>query len=616
MRKIGYLRSNEEETGGRLLPPDWIIRFDSGETIGVEDAKRHIGIFGSTGTGKTASCVYPIIHRHIELGHPVVMIDIKGVMRAKIRGMARAAGREADYIEFGTSPSSTPLNIISGLEPGGFNAFLMGMLEQAIKGRTGNQDFHFKAVRMATDCYQLLCWLAERDTRYAPTFSLISEMFAEPAMAAEMFSSFTKQADLTEEQRQFVATVKGRLFHVLNQTSEIQKRASSTHSEQCAYYTQMIDATLREMLDSPGIREKFCDPDADGVDFFSIFLGRKICVINFRPETGPIGARLARHLLASAYATIYRMGPGLGTKLICVDEFHEVADLSGNRYSDSNFIALAREFDTSFVCATQSANALRAAGHDDAAVSAFISNLNTKLFFHTEDPFTREIAAAHDPDTDLAALPPHEAFAAWYDGEYRKGIRQLDQMYNYTRGIEPVQFKLKANLDKAVKEDTSPAVERQASPRLCCSPLFRKFRNLFTEEPSIHVPVGYFPYVERVLAFFSDLQLGLRLKSLRMTAAGNIWAESEGKPSELEMLNEWLKPTMYLCVRCGEPLPVRVRQRKDGSLSIKKTIRTEMLCSACADRYLPDIPLPEPEPYVEEAPVEIEDQKDSGYPQF
>lgn len=64
MTQIGFL----SESRRKEQPPvkkDWLVKFDSGHSIGVQDALRHIGIFGSTGTGKTESFIYPLIHRHL-----------------------------------------------------------------------------------------------------------------------------------------------------------------------------------------------------------------------------------------------------------------------------------------------------------------------------------------------------------------------------------------------------------------------------------------------------------------------------------------------------------------------------------------------------------------------
>lgn len=425
--QIGFL-SRKPEPVVQMPRDDYIVRFDSGASIGIEDALRHMLVLGMTGTGKTVSFIIPVLYRHMLAGHAGLIIDIKGNMLGKIRGLARAAGRESDVLEFGTAPGSLPLNLVDGMSPARFRDTMRALLDRAINGKSNNMDFHYKAIQIATDAYTMLMWLAERDKAYTPTLSLIAEMYGNVQQASRLFAYFAKLPDLTEEQKAFVASVSSNRFHILSQTPEVQNKGGSTHFEQLNYYTQTMDALLREFLSSPGIEEKFCDKDAPGIDMGEIFESGKMCVLNFMPETGPVGASLARDIVNAAYKTIYEKGTGGKVKFICIDEFQEMADLSDGRYSDASFIALAREFRTSFICATQSASALLSSGFS-ASVSSFISNLSTKIFFHTDDPATRLIAKYYDPDVDLVDLAPREAFVSYFDGEYRHGMETMNEMY-------------------------------------------------------------------------------------------------------------------------------------------------------------------------------------------
>lgn len=181
--QIGFLSRKPEPV---ILTPldDYIVRFDSGASIGIEDALRHMGVLGMTGTGKTVSCIIPILYRHILAGHAGLIIDIKGNMRGKIRGLARAAGRENYILEYGTSPDSMPLNLIAGMSPARFRDTMWAFLDRAINGQSNNMDFHYKAIQIATDAYTMLMWLAERDKAYTPTLSLIAEMYGNMRQAS------------------------------------------------------------------------------------------------------------------------------------------------------------------------------------------------------------------------------------------------------------------------------------------------------------------------------------------------------------------------------------------------------------------------------------------------
>lgn len=618
MNQIGFtVMKKKAEKEIRPLPSDWVVRFDSDEAITMDDAKRHIGIFGSTGTGKTTTCVYPIVMRHIEAGNACLLIDIKGAMRGKIRAMAKAAGREEDYIEVGTSPSSVHLNIIEGMPASCLNRFLTGLVERSFRGRSNNMDFHQKSIRIATDCFVMLKWLAEKDTAFAPTLPLILEMFVNAQMATRLFESFAKLPDLTDERKQFVAAVNANRFHVLNQTEDILRKAGSSHFEQCNFYTQSINAILRDFLDAPGIIEKFCVPGAPGLDMEKIFDENRICVINFQPMTGRSGAMIGRELLSSAYEAIFQRGVGGRDKLICIDEFQEVADLSDARFSDTSFVGLAREFNCSFVCATQSANALLAVGCSEPAVTAFISNLNTKIFFHTADPVTRLIAQTSAPDLELVDLPPRKAFACWFDGEYRKGIVTMNKMHETTREIVPakddelVHPTLSHLVDRMKQEKTETAAatpksvwldnlaqhreklkEEAENARISRSHLQDAFPGLFIERARVSVPVGHMSYVKKVLAYFYDLGLDIRLDVLQIQQTGRVIALSRNSVrDEIVFLNELLQVTERLCVRCGEILPDEwPREPGDEEMiSVYSQLDGLHACPDCVRECLPDL---------------------------
>lgn len=221
-------------------------------------------------------------------------------MRAKVHGLAKAAGREKDVIEYGTSPSAQPVNIVGGMSAARFQESMTYMMDRAIQGKTNNYDFLYKSIQIATDAFQMLVRLAERDRRHVPTLALISELFADVRKASGLFAAFSKLPDLTEEQREFVKAVEGNRFHILNQTQEVLRYAGTTHHEQCSYYRQTIDTSLLEFLNAPGIKEKFCDQGGEPVSMGEIFDRKQIGIINFMPETGPVGARLARDLLEKA----------------------------------------------------------------------------------------------------------------------------------------------------------------------------------------------------------------------------------------------------------------------------------------------------------------------------
>jgi type IV secretory pathway TraG/TraD family ATPase VirD4 len=80
---MGYISVSSEAKKGQQAkaPHECLLRFDSGNSITFEDARHHMLVMGTTGSGKTASVVLPALSRLIEAGHCGVIIDVKGNLR-------------------------------------------------------------------------------------------------------------------------------------------------------------------------------------------------------------------------------------------------------------------------------------------------------------------------------------------------------------------------------------------------------------------------------------------------------------------------------------------------------------------------------------------------------
>jgi hypothetical protein len=167
----------------------------------------------------------------------------------------------------------------------------------------------------------------------------------------------------------------------------------------------------------------------------------KIVMLRFGPDTGPVGASLARMILREYYKAVYATGltmPDGAYSFACLDEFQDFAELGAGRFSDTNFIAQAREFNAIFLASTQSMAALANRGNSHAAVSSFVSNCNARVLFYTDDLFTQYMAAQYDENIRLNTLCSGEAFVVQYDTERRNhsfGKETLQQTYEATRDI-------------------------------------------------------------------------------------------------------------------------------------------------------------------------------------
>ena len=95
---------------------DALFTFDSGKTLSFSDGARSIAIIGGTGSGKTTSVILPMIDALMRQGFGGVILDIKGNLGAQTRALAQRCGRQADIIEFGSSHTAQPTNLLAGLK--------------------------------------------------------------------------------------------------------------------------------------------------------------------------------------------------------------------------------------------------------------------------------------------------------------------------------------------------------------------------------------------------------------------------------------------------------------------------------------------------------------------
>jgi len=441
---MGYLAAvPEAKKVQEKAPHECLLRFDSGNSITFEDARHHMLALGTTGSGKTASVVLPALFRLIEAGHCGVIIDIKGNLRGQARAFARQCGRSADLVEFGSSPSATPLNLLCGMDMSAVRNLLRTLTMGHFQSASHSKDWHMKGVHQGGDCVQLLRYLTELDTAFEPTLCMIASMVNDYALSAGLFGLFKKALfnKNNVEQRMFVQQIASNEFHIFNYDAERTAKRSSSYLEQITWNLQGIRMALTDFLEAPGIARGFASQGAAGVDVRGLLEQNKIVLLRFGPDTGPVGSLLARMILREYYKAVYAIGltmPEGVYSFACLDEFQDFADLGSGRFSDTNFIAQAREFHAIFLASTQSMAALANRGNSFAAVSAFVSNCNARVLFYSDDPFTQSMAAQYDSGIRLNGLRSGEAFVLQYDTEQRKhffGVETLQQAYAVARDI-------------------------------------------------------------------------------------------------------------------------------------------------------------------------------------
>lgn len=603
MSRIGFNRIQNSPKPALANNTDCMLAFDSGKYVSFADALSHTLVFGTTGTGKTRSVAGPAIGAHILAGHGGLIIDAKGNLIDFVRSFAAKAGRSVEVLEYGTFPSAIPVNIISKMTPALFYDFCFDIMRSSYNGNSHNEDFHMKACSIARDCFEFLQFMQKRIPECEPTLPLILEMFCNPRKATEIFEIFANDmADKdSKEEQALIGLVRNSQFHVLSQTEKKLRNAGNTHHEQCSYYTQTIQAVLKSWLATPGIKEKFCANGYGSIDMDKHYLSGKIVVLRFGAGCGTVASRLARGVINSFYEVVYLLGlQSKRESFVCIDEFQEVADLSSGRFSDVNFISMAREFRTGLIAATQSAASLINRSVNREGVESFISNCNNKIMFFSDDLVTREIAKRYDPDVDLIDLQPGQAFTVQYDSASRQhhwGNETLNKSFNDFMAMEKSTCKeviptesnnpdleeilqsvkafLKEEKDNgkennAMKSETTgyertetqlpkSSMRRGTSFREEVekeepSILEQKFPEIFTTYPAISVPTGWMEYTEKALEMYRSLGFTTRIASIRLNGLNHLEAEGNRRGTEIRILNQLLKMTGNLCMECGETL--------------------------------------------------------------
>lgn len=639
-RKIGFIGNKEKilaDAPGKAAPATALLHFDSGRVVTLDDATHHILCLGTTGSGKSTNLIFPALYQLFGNKSFGLIVDIKGTLRRHVKALARATGREADLVEYGTSPDALPLNLLNGINRHNLREFLQQLTTQNFQNNTHNLDWHLKGVASAADCGQLLIYLASVSNEFSLNMRLISEMINAPKDAQKLYAYYLENVydnnDL--EQRRFVDSINNNRFHVLKKVDNASSLGNATLEEQLSWGLQGVRDGLRNFLEAPGIEAKFCCPGAPALTFTDSILAGKIILLRFELATGPIGANLARTMLSNYYSCIYDLGitlPKDKKSFICIDEFQEIADLSNGRFSDASFIALAREYNCIFMTATQSMSALVAKGEETAAVTSFVSNCNQKIIFYNDDPLTQEIVSRHAPNLVLADLKPGEAFVSTYDATKREHAHGMDSLKNSYEAVHAIlenaqtdnprnlgeraalpEQKSLFELTEDVKmksathnnrhgwtDEKSPREKKQEQvirPPLSegARMLLEKFSELFLEnedEICMNVPKGWLKATERALTAFKDVGMPVKIAGLRIYERG-LRADigkygGTDSMDAINVLNKFLKNADSLCIICGCPVKNTKPDEDEDDLAdlYDHTHKASLqLCSACQKKF-------------------------------
>ena len=400
---------------------DCLLRFDSGRALTFAQGARSSLVIGGTGSGKTRSVLLPAAQNLIRAGYGGFIPDYKGNLRTQIRAIAKECGRLDDIVEFGTSETANPTNILAGMKDHEIADLLNTMAIAGVQS-DNNIGWHQKGVKLGCDVLRAfadiscICHHTEFSKKFAPTLQKLYTCMTNHALARGLWGYYThlleeavkKQRgimpDYLRSAQTFFHQVSSEHFHVLIEPKKYKDLGSSgttTYMQQLSWMTERLVRMLRLMDTTHGMLRQFsCDDERSvPMDFDKLVYGqRKIVLVHFPLDSAEAGAIIARIAKERFYQSVLRNGLNIsGYTFMLGDEFQGICDLDpSSRMNDMQFFSVSREFKNINMIATQSIASLRA-NRSANAVTSLLGNCMTKIILQCSDPDTMQWVSSYRP---------------------------------------------------------------------------------------------------------------------------------------------------------------------------------------------------------------------------
>ena len=415
--RLGFLASVKPvaiSQPSTILPSkDALFTFDSGKTLSFSDGTRSIAIIGGTGSGKTTSVILPMVDALMRQGFGGVILDIKGNLGAQTRALAQKCGRQDDVIEFGSSHTAHPTNLLAGLKKHEIADLFQVIALDGVE-RDPNASWHAKGGALASDVAFAMLSLSKIahkshfSQQFSPTLKAIYAALCNQKFSASLWSFFCQELDTLRAQKlkktwpdylieaeSFYHAVSAECFHVVaSETNTKNAKTSATSQQQKTWMLQRILMRLKAIKTTCGLMDSFSslEDGAVPIDFTRlVYKEKKIVLIHFAAECGATGAILARCLKERFYQSILKHGRTLGKNeftFMVGDEFQEILDVgNATNLNDMQLFGLSREFKNINIVASQSVASLYARG-EQHSVSSLLGNCTTKILLQSSDPET------------------------------------------------------------------------------------------------------------------------------------------------------------------------------------------------------------------------------------
>ena len=403
---------------------DCLLRFDSGRALTFAQGARSSLVIGGTGSGKTRSVLLPAARNLLRAGYGGYIPDYKGNLRTQIRAIAADCGRLDDIVEFGTSATACPTNLLAGMQDHEIADLLNTMAITGVQSDY-NVSWHQKGVKLGCDVLHALsdissiCRRTEFAKKFTPTLLKLYVCMTNHTLARGLWAYYTHLLETSVEKRRncrgampdylrraqsFFHQVSAEHFHVMTDPKKFKNLGSSgttQYMQQLSWMTERLVRMLRLMHTTHGMLRQFsCDDDRSvPMDFDKLVYGqRKIVLVHFPLDSAEAGAIIARIAKERFYQAVLRNGlDASGYTFMLGDEFQDICDLDPtSRMNDMQFFSVSREFRNINLIASQSIASLRA-NKSANAVTSLIGNCMTKIILQCGDPETMQWVSSYRP---------------------------------------------------------------------------------------------------------------------------------------------------------------------------------------------------------------------------
>jgi hypothetical protein len=365
-----------------------------------KEACKGIGIFGSTGSGKTKSLLFPMFQNLLKAKSGGFVLDVKGDLHITMKLLARRCGMEDRIKVIGLNEDAESYNLMSNFNNDSFRAFLEGFSNHEGKG-----EYFFKqGISNLIDVIEFDLLLTKATKRFTkhPSFKLYLEYLTVPSECKNMQIKFSKLvgnsfegagAAIKNKIRCLYYKIRADRFHFFNIFNEFNS-VSEDDQQQKTWRLDLITSTL-SLLCEDEIEKKLSDARVKESLGDLILDQKKIVIFVGDVKNAFLSKHICNALRHCLYTDIISQNiEDISTTptFLMIDEYSQFFNANANVMSDEDFTSLCRSFNVISIFGTQSISSLLRYAKNKFEVTMIMSNLVNKIFLQTDDQETYNYA--------------------------------------------------------------------------------------------------------------------------------------------------------------------------------------------------------------------------------